>query len=435
MDFLQKLILRFLIYFLFSFSMASKQDLSVDYKLFFAIVILVLFGMIMISSVSVFSSFKFTSVQALSWLIAEPYNYFYVVRNILHVLTGFTLLAIIVKIPYTFFEKYASHILGGTTILLLYVHFFGATYKWAKWWIDVPFLPFNIQPTEILKLSLILFLAVFFKKNLKYLQTFKKGFYPFLLILWVFVWIVGSQPDFGTVMVIVPVSVIMFFLAGANVRYLSVLVLVGMLGAYGIYSAGKYDHAHPETRTKLSYITDRVDYFLDGSKNLFNPTAENTDKTYQIKQALITIGSGGATGLGFGHSIQKFGYLPEVQWDFIFSVIVEELGFIGAFILLSLYLYIAYRGFYIYEHVQDAFAKFTAAGISSWFIIQAFINIWVNLNIVPLTWITLPFVSYGWSSLITLMLALGVLLNISRYTHSEPKYKKRFGRKMVLQHL
>ncbi|MCD5380345.1 putative lipid II flippase FtsW [Candidatus Gracilibacteria bacterium] len=411
--------------------MKPKANLPIDFKLFFTVVALVIFGMIMISSVSVYSSFKLTSVQALRGLIEDPYNYFYVKRNIAHVISGFLLLAIVVKIPYKYFEKTSGIFLGITTLLLGYVHFFGATYKGAKGWIDVPFLPFNIQPTELLKFSLIIFLAYFFKRNYKRLRTFKHGFLPFMGILTLFVGIVGLQPDFGTVLVIAPVSVIMFFLAGANVRYLSVLALVGVIGAFGIYSMGVYDKDAGEDRPKLAYITERIDYFLEDEKELFNPKAENTDKTYQIKQALTTIGSGGSTGLGFGKSIQKFGYLPEVQGDFIFSVIVEELGFMGALILLSMYMYIAYRGYYIYSRVQDLFAKFTAAGISTWFILQSFINIGVNINLLPLTGITLPFISYGGSSLLTLMLALGLLLNISRDRYQKPKFE-RLGRRNLL---
>jgi len=404
--------------------MREKKNLPVDYKLFFAVVILIVFWMVMISSVSIFSSYELTLESVYNWLVEEAYNYFYVKRNVLHVLTGFIVLALIVKIHFRFFEKISPYLLWITTLLLWYVHFYWATYKWAKWWIDIPLLPFNIQPTELLKFSLIIFLAYFFKRNFKYLKTFNKGFFPFIVILWVFVWIVGLQPDFWTVMVIVPVSIIMFFLAWANIRYLIGLLLFWIIGAYSIYSAWVYNKELWEKRPKLAYITERIDYFLEDEKKLFDSKAINKDKTYQIKQALITIWSWWATWLWFGKSIQKFGYLPEVQWDFIFSVIIEELWFVWALFLLNMYLYIAWRWFVIYSKVQDLFAKFTAAGISTWFIVQAFINIWVNLNIVPLTWITLPFISYWGSSLITLMLALWLLLNISRYINEKPKFER-----------
>ena len=404
--------------------MREKKNLPVDYKLFFAVVILIVFWMVMISSVSIFSSYELTLKSVYNWLVEEAYNYFYVKRNVLHVLTGFIVLALIVKIHFRFFEKISPYLLWITTLLLWYVHFYWATYKWAKWWIDIPLLPFNIQPTELLKFSLIIFLAYFFKRNFKYLKTFNKGFFPFIVILWIFVWIVGLQPDFWTVMVIVPVSIIMFFLAWANIRYLIGLLLFWIIGAYSIYSAWVYNKELWEKRPKLAYITERIDYFLEDEKKLFDSKAINKDKTYQIKQALITIWSWWATWLWFGKSIQKFGYLPEVQWDFIFSVIIEELWFVWALFLLNMYLYIAWRWFVIYSKVQDLFAKFTAAGISTWFIVQAFINIWVNLNIVPLTWITLPFISYWGSSLITLMLALWLLLNISRYINEKPKFER-----------
>jgi len=402
--------------------MSKKPNTTIDYPLFFAVAFLIIFGMIMISSVSIYSSYKLTSMQVFMWLIEDPYNYFYVKRNVIHVITGFALLALVVKIPYKYFEKLSGVFLWITTLLLWYVHFFWATYKWAKGWIDVPLLPFNIQPTELLKFTLILFLAYFFKKNFKKIKSFKEGFLPFLWILWFFVLIVGLQPDFWTVLVITPIAFVMFFLAWANVRYLTVLALVWFMWAFWIYSAGKYETK--ADRNSLSYITERIDYFLEDSKNLFDRTKVNSDKTYQTKQALITIWSWGATWLWFWNSIQKFWYLPEVQWDFIFSVIIEELGFIWASIILSLYLFVAYRWFYIYSKVQDLFAKLVAAWISTWFITQAFINIGVNLNIMPLTWITLPFVSYGWSSLLTLMIALWVLLSISREIHKKPQFAR-----------
>jgi len=402
--------------------MFKKPNTTIDYPLFFGVAFLIIFGMIMISSVSIYSSYKLTLDLFNKGLIEETYNYFYVKRNIIHALSGFILLAIVVKIPFRYFEKLSGVFLWITTLLLWYVHFFWETYKWAKGWIDVPFLPFNIQPTELLKFTLILFLAYFFKKNIKKIKTFKEGFLPFLWIFGFFVIVVWLQPDFWTILVITPIAFIMFFLAWANVRYLTVLALIWFIWAYWIYSSWKYELK--SERNKLSYITERMDYFLEDSKELFNTSKINSDRTYQTKQALITIWSWWATGVGFWNSIQKFWYLPEVQWDFIFSVIIEELGFIWGFIILNLYLFIAYRWFYIYSKVQDMFAKLVAAWISTWFIVQAFINIWVNLNIMPLTWITLPFLSYWGSSLLTLMLALWVLLSISREIHKKPKFTR-----------
>lgn len=383
----------------------------VDYKLFFAVLFLVIFGMIMISSVSVYSSFRVTNVMAKAGLIENAYNYFYVLRNISHVVIALIVLWIVVKVPYTFFEKNSRYFLLFSFLLLIIVLVIWPSWNGARWWINVPFLPFAIQPTEIMKFSLIIYLAYFFKRYKAFLHTFNDGFLPFLMTLGFVVFLIGLQPDFWTILVIVPLSVIMFFVAWANVRYLFVLVLLGMFLAISVYAWWKYDKSNPETRNKLSYITDRIDNFLSDNKEAI----KNKTINYQTEQALIAIWSGWFRWLWFGQSIQKFGYLPEVQGDFVFSVIVEELWFVWAFILINIYLYIWYRGILISLYVKDLFAKYVAVWVSSWILIQAFINIWVNLNIVPLTGVTLPFVSYGGSSLISLMLWVALVLNISRF--------------------
>lgn len=400
---------------------------NIDYRLFFTVLSLIVFGMIMISSVSIYSSFRVTDIMAQRWIITEAYNHFYVLRNIAHVVIALCVLAVCVKIPYTFFEKYSKHFFAFTIGMLMFVLVSWLSLKWASGWISIPWIPFTIQPTEFLKISIILFLAYFLKKNKHYIHTFQQWFVPFIMILWGSLLLVALQPDFGTIMVVVPVCVIMFFAAGANVKYLSMLALIGVILSSLVYSAGDYDPKTGKNLNKLWYITQRIDNFLADNQQAI----QNKTINYQTEQSLIAIGSGGFFGLGFGQSIQKFGYLPEVQGDFIFAVIIEELWFIGGLILLCMYLYIGYRGYKISSHVQDSFARYSAIGISSWILIQAFINIWVNLNIVPLTWITLPFISYGGSSLLSLAIWLGVLLNISRH-YSDGKYVQRQSRKKIM---
>ncbi len=400
---------------------------SIDYKLFFTILFLIIFGMIMISSVSVYSSFRVTDIMAKKWLIEEAYNYFYVIRNISHVIISMVVLAVTIKIPYMYFEKYAKYLFGGTIFLLVFVLVSGLSLKWATGWISIPWIPFTIQPTEFLKFTIILFLAGFFKKNKHYLHTFKNGFVPFMMIMGWALSLVALQPDFGTIMVVVPVCVIMFFAAGANVKYLSILAIIWVMFSTLVYSAWDYDKETGKNLNKLWYITQRIDNFLADNEEAIN----NKTINYQTEQALIAIGSGWFFGLWFGQSIQKFWYLPEVQWDFIFSVVIEELWFFWWLVLLCMYLFIWYRWYKISSHVKDVFAQYTAIWISSWILIQAFINIWVNLNIVPLTWITLPFVSYGGSSLLSLALWLGVLLNISRH-YSDGKHIQRKSRRKIM---
>lgn len=387
--------------------MAQKQ---VDYKLFFTVFSLIIFWMIMISSVSVYSSYKVTSIMAKAWTITDAYNYFYVFRSIIHVAISLVLLLLFVKIPYKYYEKHAKHLFVWSIILLISVLIIWATWNGARWWIDLPFLPFAIQPTEFLKITLIIYLAYFFKMNHKNITSFENSFLPFLAIIWFIVLLIALQPDFWTILLLVPLSVLIFFRAWANVKYLGTLFLIGIVFAFSIYNIWKYDKSHPELKNKVSYITDRIDNFLDDSEDAI----KNKTINYQTEQALIAIWSGWFSGLWFWASIQKFWYLPEVQGDFIFSVIVEELWFLWALIILWMYMFIWYRWVYIAFHSTDLFARYVAIWITSRFLLQAFINIWVNLNILPLTWVTLPFISYGGSSLISCVIGLAILLNISR---------------------
>lgn len=400
---------------------------NVDYKLFFTVLFLIIFWMIMISSVSVYSSFRVTNLMAESWLIEKAYNYFYVLRNILHVLISLLGLWIIVKVKYTFFEKYYKEVFLWAITLLIIVLILWATYKWARWWISIPWIPFNIQPTEFLKLALIIFFSAFLKKYKWYLQDYHRWYIPFMWFLWFVVMLVWLQPDFGTIMVIIPVAIIMYFYAWMNIKHLLVTLLLWIFLIIWVYSAWDYDKKTWKNLNTLWYITQRIDNFLaDNEEAIKNKTIN-----YQTEQALVAIWSWWFKWLGFWWSIQKFWYLPEVQWDFIFSVIIEELWFIWWLVLVSLYLYIGYRWFYIASRVSDFFAQYLAIWISSRILIQAFINIWVNLNIIPLTWITLPFVSYWWSSLLSLTFWLAILLNISRYIDESKQYA-RVNRKKIM---
>lgn len=400
---------------------------NVDYKLFFTVLFLVVFWMIMISSVSVYSSFKLTDKMVSNWLIESSYNYFYVLRNIWHVIISMVLLWFIVKINYTLFEKYSKNIFYVAIWLMLFVLIMWMSLKWAKWWISIPWIPFTIQPTEFLKLALIIYLAAFFKKFKWYLESFNRWYIPFMTILGWVTLLVALQPDFWTIMVIVPVSVIMYFYAWMNPKHLLTTIWIWCLLLITVYSIWDYDKETWKNNNSLGYITQRIDNFLaDNEEAIKNKTIN-----YQTEQALIAIWSWWFKWLWFWWSIQKFGYLPEVQWDFIFSVVIEELWFIGWLVLMSLYMFIWYRWFYIASRVPDLFAKYVSIWISSRILIQAFINIWVNLNIVPLTWITLPFISYGWSSLLTLAIWLAIQLNISRYIDSEQQFS-RLNRKKFM---
>ena len=249
------------------------------------------------------------------------------------------------------------------------------------------------------------------------MADFLEGFIPFFVIGTLVFLLLAFQPDFGSILIIAPVLTALYFVAWGSIRYLMISFLACMIGAMSIYFLGKMGWPGGSS---LGYISSRIDNYFDDSHTLFEKGNDDS-KIYQTKQWLLAIGSGGFFWLGFGKSIQKFGYLPEVQWDFIFSVIVEELWLFGAILLFSAYFTIAYRWYAISRGVKDPFAKYSAFGITTLILVQMFINVWVNLNVVPLTGVTLPFVSYGGSSLISLMIATGILLNISRFVEYGPQ--------------
>lgn len=396
------------------------QKKSIDATLVFLVLGLVIFGMIMISSVSVYSSFKVTSRMVADGRLDEANNHFYLLRNIMHVALGIIVLSLTSKIPYTFLEKHAKNIFSVTFFFLIVVLFIGAKLNGARGWIDIPGVPFSLQPVEFTKIWLILFLAYFMKKRRFLLWDFIEWFVPFFGIVWAVFLLLAFQPDFWSILIITPVVIAMYYIWGGNARYITISILISIIGASMVYWLWKLWQSDNGKWNVLSYISWRIDNFLRDNKEVIEKS--NPDgKDYQTKQGLIAIGSGGFFGLGFGKSIQKFWYLPEVQGDFIFSVIVEELWFFWAFLLLAVYLIIGYRWFSIARWVKDLFGKYVAFGITSLILVQAFINIWVNLNIIPLTGITLPFVSYGWSSLLSMMIAVGILLAVSRHVEYKPQ--------------
>lgn len=380
----------------------------------FLILALVVFGMVMISSVSVYSSYKITSRMVASGVMSETTNHFYFARNVMHVSIGILMMVICSKISYHFFEKFARHIFAAWLVFLSMVFVIGTEYNGAKGWIDIPGLP-SLQPVEFMKIWLIIMLAYFLKKRRAMIADTYMGFLPYFLYVWLVFLLLIFQPDFWSILILAPVSIALYFVWWGNIRYILIAIALAFVWATSVYGIGKMI-----PQTGVGYISQRIDNFFRDSHDIVESNNRD-DKDYQMKQGLIAIGSGGFFGLWFWKSIQKFGYLPEVQWDFIFSVIAEELWFFGATILIAMYLMITYRWFMIARSVKDPFARYLALGITIWILVQASINIGVNLNIVPLTWVTLPFVSYGGSSLFALMIGVGILLSISRHMEYKPQ--------------
>jgi cell division protein FtsW len=364
---------------------------------------LTLFGLAMIASVSVFKSYQLTQN-----LGDGATNAFYLWRSSFHVFIGLSVMSVVALIPYRTWERYALPLFGLTTLLLLSVLALDSLrndYGTARSWLVVG--GFSIQPSEILKLTLVFYLGVWLQKREQLIATFKDGFLPFVTLLVLSTFLVAVQPDLGSFLVLSCIAVTMFFIAGGNLLHLLAGgVLAGLVGLPMILQE--------------QYVRDRFQAFLSFGDPTFGDTIG-----FQIKQALIAVGSGGFFGVGYGKSIQKFGYLPEVQGDMIFSAMGEELGFMRLLIIIGLYGLFVVRGYKIAREAPDRFGFLVATGITTWVASQTLINVAVNLSLFPLTGLTLPFISYGGSSLLTLLIGVGILLNISSHSVVQERATRR----------
>lgn len=381
----------------FLFWKRHMRGKSIDYVLAFAVLGLCVFGLIMISSVSVYESFNTVGT-----------NDFYFWRHFRNLVLGVSLFFVALYIPYRFWQKISLVLLVVSIFLLLLVFTSaGNDYGTSRSWLNIGFFP-SLQPVEFAKLALVCYFANWLEKRRHEVQTLHYGFLPFSVILATFVILLAMQPDFGSILVVSVTAAAIFYAANGNMFHLfGGGAIAGILGMFVIMNH--------------QYIHNRFVAFFDPN---FDPLGIG----YQIRNALTAIGSGGLFGVGFGRSIQKSGYLPEVQADAIFSAIAEELGFVRVLVLIGAFLLIAYRGYNIADRTTDKFAKLMVVGITTWITAQAFINIGVNLALLPNTGITLPFISYGGSSLIMSLVGIGIVLNISRGAQPVERARGRFER-------
>lgn len=356
-----------------------------DYILALTVFLLCFFGIIMISSASIVIS-------------QEHYqnNFYYVTHQLISLIIGLVGLVVAYFIDYRSWRKVSLILFLITLILLLgvFVPGIGKEFGGAHRWIGIG--NYLFQPSELVKLTFIIYLASWLEKRGEQIQQFKAGFIPFVFLTIILGFLIMSQPDLGTFSVIVGTSVITFFIAGAKPSHL----LIGAVAAIGL----------------LAILIKTAPYRLQRFFVFLNPKEQTLGAAYHINQALIAVGSGGLWGLGFGQSKQKYLYLPQAHTDSIFAIIAEELGFLRTSLVLFAYIFFAIRGFAIAKNAPDNFARLLATGITAWIIVQAFINIAAMLNLLPLTGIPLPFISFGGSSLIINLFAIGILLNISKYS-------------------
>lgn len=359
-----------------------------DYPILFSVLLLISIGIIMVFSASY------------NYAIDNYHDgYYFFKHQLMWAVLGFAVMVFMMNYDYHKLERWAkpSLIFSILLLLLVFIPGVGATLNQATRWIKVG--PVTVQPAEIAKIALVLYMANSLSQKNEAVKTFSKGIVPYLLIAGIFFVIIVQQPNLSTALTIVIICLIMLFVAGTNLGQLGLLVGgAGVAAAYVLLSGIISD----------TYWYKRITSFLD-------PFQDPTDTGYQVVQSLYALGSGGLWGVGLGNSRQKQFYLPIPQNDFIFSIIGEELGFIGATAILLLFLFLIWRGLRVAITAKDSFGRLLATGIVTIVAVQVIMNVAVVTSSMPPTGVPMPFISSGGSSLVISMASMGILLNISKY--------------------
>jgi cell division protein FtsW len=364
-----------------------------DFMLLIMTFALIAFGMLMVYSASSMSASLYFEGDSLH----------YVKKQAIAIALGLILMLFFMNLHYTKLKKWAIPLFLFVLILLFLVPFIGVDAKGARSWFSLG--PLNLQPAEFAKLALIIYLAALIHKKGERFYEFKKGLLPTLIIVGLYCGLIMLQPDFGSTIVLASVAGFVILIGGANLKHFFGLAAAGTLLASLIVVI-------PYLTDKTNFRTNRISTFLD-------PWADPLGTGYHITRSLMAFGHGGFRGTGFGQSIQKLGFLPAPHNDFIFSIIGEELGFIGSSLFLLFYLLFLWRGILISLRCKDSFGSLVGVGIMGMIGIQAVINLGGVTNSIPLTGVTLPFISYGGSSVLVIMASIGIVLGLSREQNKE----------------
>ncbi|MGC5325613.1 stage V sporulation protein E [Brevibacillus sp. SYSU BS000544] len=362
----------------------SKVRTAPDFFIIFATLFLLGIGIVMVYSASAVYAYH----------TFEGDSYYFSKRQFIFAILGIASMYVMMNVDYWVWKKWAKTGFIVSLALLVLVLIIGKEVNGAKSWLGLG--SFGIQPGEFAKFGVAAFLAMWLSDNQKKIVLFQKGLAPALAIPSACFALIMLQPDLGTGTVLMGMSILMIFVAGARISHFVGLGLLGVAGFAGLIISAPYRIA-------------RITAFLD-------PWEDPLGKGYQIIQSLYAIGPGGLLGLGLGQSRQKFSYLPEPYNDFIFSIVAEELGFIGGSLVLLLFLLLVWRGMRVAITAPDLFGSLLALGIVGMIAIQVLINVGVVTGMFPVTGITLPFLSYGGSSLTLMLTGVGILLNISRFS-------------------
>ncbi|WP_274650490.1 putative lipid II flippase FtsW [Paenibacillus humicola] len=377
-----------------------------DFLLLVLTLLLVGFGLVMVYSAS-------SNIA----VVSKTYNFdalYFTKRQLLWAVLGIGTMLVIMNIPYTKFKKGFVIYFVPVMIMLTLVPFVGDTINGARSWFGIGSL--GIQPTEFAKLGLILYLGSLIAKKGEKFRDFKKGLLPVFIIVGIICGLIMLQPDLGGCIIIAGGALIVIVAGGANLKQLFISGII--IGTIVALLASISIMTHPQ---QWDYRISRFTAFMD-------PTSDELDTTYNLSRSLQALGHGGLMGAGFGNSVQKLKYLPYPYSDFIFPVIAEEFGFIGSTIFLLVYLFFLWRGLIIALRCPDSYGTIVGVGIVGIIALQAVVNIGGVTGAMPLTGVTLPFISHGGSSLLVTLASMGVLLSISR-EHNRPEQTQNRNKK------
>ncbi|MGI5959317.1 MAG: putative lipid II flippase FtsW [Massiliimalia sp.] len=368
-----------------------KKNRTIDIAFLLIVLILVAFGAIMVFSASYPNSY------------AQNGDSFYIIKkHLIFVVAGIAGMLFLSKFPpYSTYEKLSVliYIIAlGMMALVVVINFANGNGGVGRW-IYLGF--FQFQPSEIMKLAMVIICAALVSKNSGRMKTFRYGVLPFGLVLLPVVGLMMIQHHLSGTIIICVIVLAMMFVGGTHFGWFVAIIPAGAAGLAGIV------------------ILKGVGYMQDRVKNWLDPFSDILGDSWQTVQSMIAIGSGGIMGSGLGNSRQKYLYLPEPQNDFIFAIVCEELGFIGAILVIVLFILLVYRGFVIANKAPNKFAGMVVVGITIQIAIQAILNIAVVTNSIPNTGISLPFFSYGGTALMMQLFEMGIILNISRYATEE----------------
>jgi cell division protein FtsW len=357
-----------------------------NYVLLVAVIALVALGVVMVYSAS--------SVRA---YFASDDASTYGVQQLIWAALGLTVMFAASRLDFRWlrFGAIPAYLISMALLVAVLVPDIGTSVAGSRRWIYVPGIG-GFQPAELAKLAVVLYLAHWLDRRGRAASSFWNGFIPFVLLVAPGFLLIAIEPDLGTAGVFFAAALAVFFMAGANLLHLSAIAAAGVAAASAMIMSTPYQWI-------------RLQEFL-------NPESDPLGKGYNALQGLMALALGGVTGLGLGASRQKYLYLPAPSTDFIFAIIGEEWGLIGSLGVIALFLLIAYQGYKIAIHAPDTFSGLLACGITTWLVVQAFINMAVVTALAPVTGIPLPFISYGGSSLTINLVAVGILLSISRET-------------------